>query len=243
MKFTLVVLTAVSIFDAVIVMHSGEVEHDKVCIDDDQFYLKEDVTQNCLWIKNNEDHRQSFCPLPDVGENCPVTCGHCCDDRHDFRFPIGDGAPDLHGCDWLQSNDKAHCLRRFEGIEISYGCPKTCNACEAPIALPYDQATTEYEPIIIESGEIMLTPHVNQPAMAPRKVRRRKEMESLKYYPTELIQAKAPVPMDLAKAKTPILAKASVRAKAPVRAKGREKTLSNSHAKRNPFKSTGNGYK
>ena len=57
MKFTLVVLTAVSIFDAVIVMHSGEVEHDKVCIDDDQFYLKEDVTQNCLWIKNNEDHR------------------------------------------------------------------------------------------------------------------------------------------------------------------------------------------
>jgi hypothetical protein len=56
--------------------------------------------ENCQTIRLLEESlRNELCQLNQVQQNCPVTCGICCEDDPDFLFERLNGL--VSGCDWI----------------------------------------------------------------------------------------------------------------------------------------------
>lgn len=95
-----------------------------------------------------EDQCYKLCKLRDVVENCPVSCGECCEDLSDYNFR-GDsemvgcdwlynfrGDSEMVGCDWLVTVTPAdYCNKWINGRMVRDGCPNSCNFCGSPVFL------------------------------------------------------------------------------------------------------------
>ena len=79
-------------------------------------YIYEDATSSrtfdCRTIRQREKHRISFCLEDEVRENCPQTCGICCEDDPTYKFETTYG--DDKDCDWLARKD----IRKYRGLAM-----------------------------------------------------------------------------------------------------------------------------
>jgi len=88
------------------------------------------VTQACNWIRHDENRRQELCMNTAVALNCPISCGHCCDNDLKYSFNVNAGSSER--CSWLANNqDKKDkwCGKFLNGQLIQDGCPKECGIC------------------------------------------------------------------------------------------------------------------
>merc|ERR1712150_67488 len=92
-------------------------------------------TPSCKWIRRSEDRRTKWCTeSTSVFENCPYTCGTCCQDDPTYTFLNDNGAE--KDCKWLsQKSGRAdkYCGRWIDGGVVRYSCPQTCDYCEEPV--------------------------------------------------------------------------------------------------------------
>jgi hypothetical protein len=93
------------------------------CVDSTTFEYKDVVnhhTRNCSQIAQlDSPDRLKVCKVQQVSENCPFTCGKCCED--DPTFEIDTGNTGYRTCS-LASQDITLC-------ENITSCPKSCNTC------------------------------------------------------------------------------------------------------------------
>lgn len=86
----------------------------------------------CDQIAAEERRRTKLCQEESVRENCPFSCGICCDDDPVYTFR-SKSRPDK-SCLWLGERE----IRQFKycgkldqnGQKISAACPKSCNTCK-----------------------------------------------------------------------------------------------------------------
>lgn len=99
--------------------------------------------RSCSWIRFKEARRTVQCQDPDVVQNCPQTCGVCCDDDPSYIF---DTNFDLKvSCSWIVRNPGRIDKRRstyceipeiFENdVNIRDACPNSCNMCLSQVTL------------------------------------------------------------------------------------------------------------
>jgi len=109
--------------------------------------------KDCKWIRYKEDRRLAYCNVDEVVDNCPLSCGECCEDRLDYTFRVNGTS---ESCDWLSTvtEDVAedYCGKWRNGRMIRDGCPKSCNYCvdvstRAPTASPTASPTIAPSPI------------------------------------------------------------------------------------------------
>jgi hypothetical protein len=105
------------------------------CANNVGFEFQEDGgrTLSCTDIESDESTRIISCQTKAVRNNCPRSCGLCCEDNELFQFQTKNG--NTKDCQWLGERDIRsflYCNEIDEGTEkaISDSCPKTCNVCK-----------------------------------------------------------------------------------------------------------------
>ncbi len=81
--------------------------------------------KSCTWARAKKWFR---CEIEEVKENCPVTCGACCEDMKGkilFLNPYGKTV--LKTCEWIGRKDTFWRCKRYLGA--SEYCGKTCQSC------------------------------------------------------------------------------------------------------------------
>lgn len=86
--------------------------------------------RSCSNISLKEKRRVRLCKVGEVQDNCPITCGRCCQDDESFRFitNLGKTKP----CKWIGLNARRkekYCNTLIGQISIKEACPVTCDAC------------------------------------------------------------------------------------------------------------------
>lgn len=100
------------------------------CIDKENIFFRYKKQKiSCEWIGRNESRRQEVCRDSKVRDNCPTTCGLCCEDRQTFLFKAK--GKELRSCAWVaefNSRIRKHCSKPH----VKANCPSktTCNACQ-----------------------------------------------------------------------------------------------------------------
>jgi len=113
--------------------------------DDPKKYKKKD----CAWLTYTEKRRQNKCSKPPSVNfpnkknkaqlHCPSSCGRCCEDDPTYQFK-NDQLKKV-GCTWIATNP----LKRSEYCErkkVKGHCMLACDNCQAPIANPDDDVST-----------------------------------------------------------------------------------------------------
>lgn len=103
------------------------------CSNNVQFEFMEGAqTLTCNQIELEERERIKFCQSHEVRENCPRSCGICCEDTTLFQFQTRHGL--MKDCQWLGKQEVRsflYCNDQDEnGNSISESCPKACNVCK-----------------------------------------------------------------------------------------------------------------
>lgn len=86
--------------------------------------------RGCSNIGNKENRRVRLCQVDEVQDNCPITCGFCCEDDESFRFITNMGK--VKPCKWIGMNlerKKKYCNMFMGQIRIKEACPVSCDAC------------------------------------------------------------------------------------------------------------------
>ncbi len=98
-------------------------------------YLYEDVTSmksyNCRRIRRNEKRRVTLCLEDEVRENCPQTCGICCENQPLYKFETNYD-PDKD-CDWLARREirkSLYCGNFSNKRRVKEACPVSCGICQ-----------------------------------------------------------------------------------------------------------------
>ena len=103
------------------------------CYNIDSYRYNGDEKKSCKWIRYTEVRRSTLCQYDEVKQNCPITCGECCEDNHQYTFIVGTeivGAETVK-CDWLSSATIVqYCGKWKSGKMVRDGCPKSCGTCE-----------------------------------------------------------------------------------------------------------------
>jgi len=107
------------------------------CINDYEFRSEGLKKKTCAWVMAaDEDLRKEYCAQSDVYQNCPTSCGVCCED--DANYSVKKIASKKKGkkkvkvdCNWIQKKPKRisdYCAND----KTSAACPsvKTCNSCK-----------------------------------------------------------------------------------------------------------------
>jgi len=119
--------------------------------------------KSCKWVENKEDRRERLCKLEEVHENCPITCGICCEDDQFFHFE-DIGGEDVH-CKWITDNSERKdkwCSESFNGKMIRDSCPYSCDQCSLPhiSVLPTSLAPSpEPTPLVTSSKSTNVPAH------------------------------------------------------------------------------------
>ena len=78
-------------------------------------YKKKKIS--CKWIAKNESRRLEVCRDSKVRDNCPTTCGLCCEDSQTYLFKADD--KELRSCAWVaertQKNTKVPLETKCQG--------------------------------------------------------------------------------------------------------------------------------
>jgi hypothetical protein len=117
---------------------------EKPCLNSRAFRHENDDMKTCSWIADND--RTSLCSTSmEVREQCPQTCGICCQDDPDFKFKetqllLVEKKVD---CKWIakfKTRLSTYCNESFFGIAVKDACPKSCGKCLTHIALDIDDS-------------------------------------------------------------------------------------------------------
>ena len=106
-------------------------------------YKYDNEGHNCQWVGNKENRRKSICLEPEVRDNCPQTCGICCDDSSTYKFQHQSGQ--MKFCRWLgkdKSRQDEYCSSYSNGEKVKNMCPLACNLCKEFIPLVTLSPTT-----------------------------------------------------------------------------------------------------
>ncbi len=98
----------------------------------------------CSSLRLDETRRQKSCLNEEVRDNCPKTCGLCCEDDDQYEFKINDSGPELGDCTWLR---KSHSLLYFcdeflNGRMVKDACSYSCRFC-MPFVNPDSSSTAD----------------------------------------------------------------------------------------------------
>jgi len=134
------------------------------CQNNDSYRNESNDFWSCKWIEYKLDRRLKFCKKSGVKENCPLSCGECCEDDINYTFTAKSKTV---GCDWLLTDESLQiehrllheeddldeapnfCSRFRNGKMVRDGCPKSCNFCkpkaitEVPTSNPTTAATNQ----------------------------------------------------------------------------------------------------
>ena len=119
----------------------------QICMDNPSYNI-EGIENGCLWLREEEDRRISYCQNADVRQNCEYSCGDCCEDNPFFTFEKNNGRTGT--CFWLSGNDNRvdrYCSTfTSEGVAIADMCPVTCQNCQelVPTSNPTTAPTTSF---------------------------------------------------------------------------------------------------
>lgn len=100
------------------------------CVDDPVFYHKYEM-RTCSFIDEIQWKRDKYCKFGEVYENCPRTCGACCEDSTEdqFSFTVRNEA---RSCWWIaqkSARKRLYCSNSVSGGIISDFCPDACGIC------------------------------------------------------------------------------------------------------------------
>ena len=87
----------------------------------------------CQWIRNKED-RISLCQESEVREECPQTCGICCENNPEYKFQNKLG--EMKSCKWLGKNQDRqdyYCDTYNNKNMVKDMCPLACDFCQSDI--------------------------------------------------------------------------------------------------------------
>ncbi len=101
------------------------------CLNDQDYkYNDEGKLRPCSNIRINETRRQTLCLIAEVVNNCPQTCGVCCEDDPDFEFPL-DLLNKSVDCSWITTNENKVDIRRdnYCGMNDRVGSTSIRNMC------------------------------------------------------------------------------------------------------------------
>ncbi len=100
----------------------------------------------CASLRLNETSRQTACLDDEVRDNCPQTCGLCCEDDDQYEFKINDisTSTELGNCTWL---GKSHSLLYFcdeflNGRMVKDACSYSCRFCMPFVNVNPDSSST-----------------------------------------------------------------------------------------------------
>jgi len=110
------------------------------CHNNDSFRFK---GKSCNWIRHIETRRSSYCKYDDVKDNCPVTCGECCEDNDHYSFVIGDETMKCDGLLPAKATEK-YCGKWINKKLVRNECAKSCNYCEGPPKLSEEPSSIPY---------------------------------------------------------------------------------------------------
>lgn len=126
------------------------------CLNSDDWYYESNKDHGCQWVRMREYRRKALCKLDDVEENCPQSCGICCD--NDPKYKIFNSRNQVN-CGWIvrnQSNKlnrrEKFCDRYNGGTMVRNACPESCDLCFMPTSVPSptSRPTTSFPTEIID---------------------------------------------------------------------------------------------
>lgn len=123
----------------------------QTCLNSETYsYLDGSKERTCKNIGFNESRRAELCAIAEVSQNCPFSCGVCCEDNADFRWEKNNPLRNPAKCLWVSKKQKRidrYCDKTktvvaggylTDTITVRYGCPVTCDYCKQliPVATP-----------------------------------------------------------------------------------------------------------
>ncbi len=100
------------------------------CLNDQEYTYDDDgKSRPCSNIRIKETRRQTLCLLDEVRENCPQSCGICCEDDPDFTFPLNNIFGTSQDCAWITKNNIDIRRGNYCGMEDTVGTTSIRNMC------------------------------------------------------------------------------------------------------------------
>eukprot|EP00554_Chaetoceros_debilis_P002568 CAMPEP_0194095478 /NCGR_PEP_ID=MMETSP0149-20130528/56847_1 /TAXON_ID=122233 /ORGANISM="Chaetoceros debilis, Strain MM31A-1" /LENGTH=699 /DNA_ID=CAMNT_0038781423 /DNA_START=588 /DNA_END=2684 /DNA_ORIENTATION=- len=98
--------------------------------------------KTCHWMGLDDTRRSLFCQSEEVRNNCPFSCGECCEDDVQYTFTVKRGLQKK--CKWLGQKtvrQERYCnvVMDDHGSAVSAGCPAACGTCKSP----YDETSDD----------------------------------------------------------------------------------------------------
>lgn len=89
------------------------------CLNSDTFRKEVDgVPRSCVWIRFLESRRVEHCVDPEVLNECPQTCGQCCDNDRTYKFMTS--FDKTVNCKWISKNAKKIEIRRATWCGLTF---------------------------------------------------------------------------------------------------------------------------
>lgn len=115
------------------------------CQNDREYKTPDTITvkpRSCKNIRIKESRRQRLCQVQEVRDNCPQTCGICCENDSQYVF----NRPNSYSvdCSWLTRNKYKQATRitnycgntdSNNGRTVRDGCPVSCGFCKDLVVL------------------------------------------------------------------------------------------------------------
>jgi len=89
------VMIILSLFVCNIQIHTAAA----ICRDSPDYFYNRDQKKTCRWIQLNENRRNKLCKYVEVHDNCPHTCGVCCENIPWHEIETSDGGK--KNCEWI----------------------------------------------------------------------------------------------------------------------------------------------
>uniref|UniRef100_A0A7S3QGJ4 ShKT domain-containing protein n=1 Tax=Chaetoceros debilis TaxID=122233 RepID=A0A7S3QGJ4_9STRA len=98
--------------------------------------------KTCHWMGLDDTRRSVFCQSEEVRNNCPFSCGECCEDDVQYTFTVKRGLQKK--CKWLGQKtvrQERYCnvVMDDHGSAVSAGCQAACGTCKSP----YDETSDD----------------------------------------------------------------------------------------------------
>jgi len=108
---------------------------------DNQKFLKNsfpyyDKFPFCMWLRKKGERRSRRCREANISENCPFTCGQCCQDDPSYTFK--NDQPVTVDCAWIdekKNKRKYWCDKKISGKFVRDACPVTCDFCFSKVVV------------------------------------------------------------------------------------------------------------
>ena len=106
-----------------------------VCMNDNTWQYLDFPRITCKWIRNVESRREEYCSKGTVvTDNCPQSCGLCCEDHPNYEFRDQEIKKDIT-CAYIKNavRRNKYCDLWRNGSMIRDICPVACEQCKTPI--------------------------------------------------------------------------------------------------------------